>query len=197
MKPLTVVYGNTFSFNGDRQNLGLTIFDTVTVGDHVTKALDLGLQEHRLKLHEVLDFSKDWVGHIRHKLLGKRKRTARWVLYLLTPNNKRNHETACPQCLTVFKRNPKEFLRDRLTAKHGFSGTTGTHQRLNYSSLRTLSYRAERCPIGQIVPTTLRRTHIRLYYTVILDRFYVELQKNNPISRSEKCSLTMTNDQSQ
>lgn len=59
IKPLTVVYDNTFSFNGDQQNLGLTIFDMVTVGDHVTKALDLGSQEHRLKLHEVLDISKD------------------------------------------------------------------------------------------------------------------------------------------
>jgi len=39
-----------------------------------------------------------------------RKLSARWVPRLLTPDNKRNRETTSEQCLTLFKRNSKEFL---------------------------------------------------------------------------------------
>ena len=44
-----------------------------------------------------------------------RKLSARWVPRLLTPDNKRNRETTSEQCLTLFKRNPKEFLRRFVT----------------------------------------------------------------------------------
>jgi len=49
--------------------------------------------------------SKDRLGHILHEILGMRKLSARWVPRL------RNRETTSEQCLTLFKRNPKEFLR--------------------------------------------------------------------------------------
>ena len=39
-----------------------------------------------------------------------RKLSARWVPHLLTPNNKRNHETTSEQCLMLYKHNPNEFL---------------------------------------------------------------------------------------
>jgi len=51
---------------------------------------------------------KDRVGHILHEILGMRKLSARWVPRLLTPDNKCNRET-------LFKRNPKEFLRRFVT----------------------------------------------------------------------------------
>jgi len=54
--------------------------------------------------------SKDRMGHILHKMLGIRKLLARWVPRLLTPVSKRTRETSSEQCLTLFKRNPKEFL---------------------------------------------------------------------------------------
>ena len=43
------------------------------------------------------------------------KLSARWVPRLLTPDNKYNRETTSEQCLTLFKRNPKEFLRRFVT----------------------------------------------------------------------------------
>ena len=57
------------------------------------------------------------VDHILHEILGMRKMSARWVSRLLTPDNKRNRETTSEQCLslTLFKRNPKEFLRRFVT----------------------------------------------------------------------------------
>jgi len=59
--------------------------------------------------------SKDRVGHVLHEILGMRKLSARWVPRFLTPDNKRNRETTSEQCLTLFKRNPKEFLRRFMT----------------------------------------------------------------------------------
>jgi len=59
--------------------------------------------------------SKDRVGHILYEILGMRKLSTRLVPRLLTPDNKRNRETTSEQCLTLFERNPKEFLRRFVT----------------------------------------------------------------------------------
>ena len=59
--------------------------------------------------------SKDCVGHILHEILDMRKLSARWVPRLLPPDNERNRETTSEQCLTLFKRNRKEFLRRFVT----------------------------------------------------------------------------------
>ncbi|XP_035212046.1 uncharacterized protein LOC118186127 [Stegodyphus dumicola] len=87
---------------------------TATTEDNVTKAHDLVLADRQFKVRKIAEtvgISKDRVGHILHEILGMRKLSARWVLRLLTPDNKRIHETTSEQCLTLFKRNPKEFLR--------------------------------------------------------------------------------------
>ena len=86
--------------------------------DNVTKIHDLVLADRRLKVREIaetVDMSKDRVSHILHGILDMRKLSARWVPRLLTPDNKRNRDTISEQCLTLFKRNPKEFLRPFVT----------------------------------------------------------------------------------
>ena len=60
---------------------------------------------------ETVGISKDCVGHILHEILDMRKLSVRWVPRLLT----RNSETISEQRLTLFKRNPKEFLRRFVT----------------------------------------------------------------------------------
>ena len=72
------------------------------------------LADRRLKVREIpetVGISEDCVGHIVHEILGMRKLSERWVPRLLTPDNKCNRETTSEQCLMLFKRNPKEFLR--------------------------------------------------------------------------------------
>jgi hypothetical protein len=67
-----------------------------TTEDNVTNIHDLILADHRLKVQEIaetVDISKDCVGHMLHKILGMRKLSVRWVLRLITLDNKRNHET--------------------------------------------------------------------------------------------------------
>ena len=85
---------------------------------NVNKIHDLVLKDRRLKVREIAEtvcISKDCVGHILLEILRMRKLSARWVPRLLTPDNKRKCETTSEQCLTLFKRNPKEFLRRFLT----------------------------------------------------------------------------------
>ena len=82
------------------------------------KIRDLVLADRRLKVREIAEtvcISKDCVGHIVHEILGMRKLSVRWVPRLLTSDNKRNRETTSEQCLTLFKRNPKEFWRRFVT----------------------------------------------------------------------------------
>ena len=91
---------------------------TATTEDKVKKVHDLVLADRRLKVREIAEtvgISKDCMGHILHEILNMRKLSARWVLRVLTPDNKRNRETTSEQCLTLFKRNPKEFLRSFVT----------------------------------------------------------------------------------
>jgi len=91
---------------------------TATTEDKVTKIHDLVLADRRLKVRELAEtigISKDRVGHILHEILDMRKLSARWVPRLLTPDNKRNRVTTSEQSLTLFKRNPKEFLRRFVT----------------------------------------------------------------------------------
>ncbi|EDW38732.1 GL25487 [Drosophila persimilis] len=45
----------------------------------------------------------------------KRKLSARCVPHLFNPDNKRTRETIAEQCLILFMRNPKEFLRRFVT----------------------------------------------------------------------------------
>ena len=78
------------------------------------KIHDLVLADPQLKVREIAEtegISKDCVGHI----LGTRKLSARCVLGFLTLDNKRNRETTSERYLTLFKRNPKEFLRRFVT----------------------------------------------------------------------------------
>jgi predicted DNA-binding transcriptional regulator len=94
------------------------LLKTASTEDNVTKIHDLVLADRRLKVREIAEtvgISKDRVGHILHEILGMRKLSVRWVPRLLTPDNKRNRETTSEECLRLFKRNPKEFLRRFVT----------------------------------------------------------------------------------
>jgi len=90
---------------------------TAFTEDNVTKIHDLVLADRRLKIREIAEtyMSKDRVGHILHEILSMRRLSARWVPRFLIPDNKRIRETTSEQCLTLFKRNPKEFLRRFVT----------------------------------------------------------------------------------
>ncbi|XP_042145060.1 uncharacterized protein LOC121835166, partial [Ixodes scapularis] len=106
--------GRTSVFDGSRPGAP----NTATSENNVTQIHNLVLAGCRLKVREIAEkvgISKDRVGYILHEIFGMRKLSARWVPRLLTPDNKRNRETTSEQCLTLFKRDLKEFQRRFVT----------------------------------------------------------------------------------
>jgi len=106
-----------------------SVFDSTE--DNVTKVHDLVLADCRLKIREIVEtvgMSKDRVGHTLHEI-GCRVRSLR--------DNKRNRETTSDQCLTLFKRNPKEFLRSFVTVDetwiHWYTHTPGTVETVDFN----------------------------------------------------------------
>ena len=90
----------------------------VTTQDMIDKVYDILLADRRLKVREiseVLNISVGCTWNILHECLGMRKLSARWVPRLLTADNKRTRVVASEQTLSMFRRNPKEFLRRYVT----------------------------------------------------------------------------------
>jgi len=118
---------------------------TATTEDNVTKIRDLVLADCRFMIREIAEtvgMSKVRVGHILHAILGMRKLSARWVPRLLPPDNKRNRKTTSEQCLTLFKRNAKEFLRTHQRPRN--SQNSGLHPSNLLRRRRRMSHRPER-----------------------------------------------------
>jgi len=109
----------------------------------------LYIDSYSMEIAETVSMSKDRVGHILHEILGMRKLSGRWVPLLLTPDKKRNRETTSMQCLTLFKRNPKEFLRRRNMDPLVHTRHQGTVETVDFTR-RTCSEEVEDCPIGRI-----------------------------------------------
>ena len=90
----------------------------VTSQEMIDKIHDIVLNNRRLKVREIsetVNISVGHVWHILHECLGMRKLSARWVLHLLTANHKWARMVASEQCLNMFQRNSKEFLRRYVT----------------------------------------------------------------------------------
>lgn len=91
---------------------------TATDEENVNKVHDIVLADRRLKVKEIAEMTGISYGatsDILHKELGMKKLSARWVPRLLTVDQKRNRVTISKDCLDMFKRNPKEFLRRFVT----------------------------------------------------------------------------------
>ena len=176
--------------------------NTATTEDNVTKIHDLVLADRRLKVREIAEgvgISKDRVGHILHKILGMRKLLARWVPRLLTPDNKRIRETISEQCLTLFKRNPKEFLRRFVTVDetwiHWYTPETKQQSKQWIFLDESAPKKAKTVrSAGKVMATVFwdsqdviyidylekGKTNTGLYYAELLGRFDAELQKKRP-----------------
>jgi len=177
----------------------------------VTKIHDLVLADRRLKISEIaqtVGMSKDGVGDILHEILCPRKLSARWVPRLLTPENKRNRETTSEQCLTLFKRNPKEFLRRFVTVDESWIHwykPESKEQSKQWTSLGEPAPKKAKTFLsaGKVMATLFwdsqgviyidylekGKTVTGLYCAELLGRFADELQK---IRRRKKCSSSMT-----
>ncbi|XP_033226758.1 uncharacterized protein LOC117179160, partial [Belonocnema kinseyi] len=76
------------------------------------------IYDRRVKVREVAEavgISTERAHHVLHEYLDMKKLYARRVPRLLTLDHKRNHVTTSKECLTMFNRNPNEFLRRFVT----------------------------------------------------------------------------------
>ena len=84
----------------------------------VDKIHNIVLNNRRLKVREIsetVNISVGRVWHILHECMGMRKMSARWVPRFLTVDQKRTRVVASEQCLGMFQRNSKAFLRRYVT----------------------------------------------------------------------------------
>ena len=171
---------------------------TATTEDNVIKIHGLVLADHRLKVREIAEtvgISKDRVDHILHEILGMRKLSARWMSRLLTPDNKCNRETISEHCLTLFKRNSKEFLRRFVTVDetwiHWYIPETKKQSKQWISPDQSAPKKAKTVPsAGNVMATVFwdsqgviyidGKTITGHYYAELLGRFDAELQKKRP-----------------
>ena len=85
--------------------------NSAVVLENTKKLYKLVLANHKLKLHEIaeeLKISGGSVFTILHEHLSMKKLSSKWVLRLLTVDQKRCVDSEC--CLRLFQRNKKEFL---------------------------------------------------------------------------------------
>ena len=84
----------------------------------IYKINDILLNDRRLKVREnseTVHISVGCIWHILHERLGMRKLSARWVPRLFTDDHKQTCVVASEQCLGMFQRNSKQFLRRYVT----------------------------------------------------------------------------------
>jgi len=122
----------------------------------------------------------------------------------------RNRETTSEQCLTLFKRNPKEFLLRFVTVDetwiHWYTPETKEQSKQWTSPDEPAPKKAKTVPsVGKVMATVFLdsqgviyieylekgKTVTGLYYTELLDGFAPNCRKYGPIWRRKKCSSIM------
>jgi hypothetical protein len=67
------------------------------------------------KISETIDILKERVGYILYEELDMKKFCARWVLRLLTADQKHTRMKISEQCLECFNKNKTDFVRRFIT----------------------------------------------------------------------------------
>ncbi|XP_030749345.1 protein GVQW3-like [Sitophilus oryzae] len=91
---------------------------TATTDDNIAKVHQILLDDRRIKVREiaeVMNISKERVGHILNQDLGMRKLSACWVPRLLTLDQKPVRMNISNAMLAQFRRNKSEFWRRLIT----------------------------------------------------------------------------------
>ena len=84
--------------------------NSAVVPENTKKLHKLVLANHKLKLQEIeLKISEDSVFTILHEHLSIRKLCSKWVLHLLTVNQKQQHFDNSEHCLQLFEHNKNEL----------------------------------------------------------------------------------------
>jgi len=91
---------------------------SATTPEIIEQVHDMVLDDRRIKVREIAEtigISKECVGYILHEELDMKKLCARWVLHLLTADQKRTRMKISEQCLEHFNKNKTDFIRQFIT----------------------------------------------------------------------------------
>ena len=139
----------------------------VTSQEMIDKIHDIGINDRRLKVRkigEAVNISLGRVWHILHECLGMRKLSARWVPGLLTASYKRARVVVSEQCLGIFQRNSKEFLRRYVivdgTWIHYYTPGTKNQSKMRTGPGETAPTKAKTVPsAGKVMATIFWNSH--------------------------------------
>jgi len=87
--------------------------NSATTPEIIEQVHDMLLDDRRMKMREIAEtigISKECVGYILHKELNMKKLCARWVLRLLTADQKHTRMKISEQCLKRFNKNKTDFM---------------------------------------------------------------------------------------
>jgi len=87
---------------------------SATAPEIIEQVHNMVLDDQRMKVREIAEtigISKEHVGYILHEELDMKELCTRWVLHLLTADQKRTRMKICEQCLERFNKNETDFVR--------------------------------------------------------------------------------------
>ena len=96
------------------------------------------LDNGRMKVREIAEtigISKERVGYILHEELDMKKLCAKWVLRLLTADQKRTRMKISEQCLERFNKNKIDFVHSTISRAVGYADYEGGRYHLNVHTL--------------------------------------------------------------
>ena len=171
----------------------------VTTQETIDKVHDSIMEDRRLKVRElanIVGISTERVHHILHEKLDMKKLCARWVLTL---DQKRKRENISNQNLTLFRRNPQDFLRRFITVDetwiHHYTPETKQQSKQWTKSGESAPKKAKTVlSAGKVMATVFwdsqgiilidylekGRSITGAYYTALLDRLKQELIEKRP-----------------
>lgn len=180
----------------------------VTTPEMVDEIHGLVIDDRRVKVREIAEavgISHERVENILHEYLGMRKLAARWVPRLLSDGNKHDRVTTSKECLEMFKRNPKDFLRRFVTVDETwihYNTPETKEQSKQWTSPGELNPRKAkvRLSANKVMATVFWNTqgivHIDYlekgktitgeYYAELLERFDADLKQKRPHLEKKK-----------
>lgn len=194
-------FGRTSTSDGPRSGRPME----VTVPENIEKIQHMVLNDRKLKLTDIAEaigMSKERVGNILNEHLGMKKLNGIWMPRLLTPHEKECRIIDSDRCLTIYNRNPNEFLHQFISM-----GETWIHL-LSPASIsdqaKEQKVRAKRPKIqksmakvlltvfwdakGMILADYLENgnTATNQYYVTLFDRLNDEINEKRPHLKQKK-----------
>ena len=163
----------------------------------IDKIHNIVLNGRRLKVREIsetINISVGRVWHILHECLGMRKVSERWVPRLLTADHKRARVVASEQCLDMFQRNSKEFLRSCVTVDekwiHYYTPETKNQSKMWTGPGESAPKKAKTVPSdGKVMATNFWDSHCKVWsnWRYFFQQGFIDMSRVTTVKLNTQC----------